>query len=72
MRMKLYYAVSKSGQGRVFTTLPVRNEHFGIFEGEHIGAVSTIFMIMEAEGLQVPSLTWKDDPVELSLELKFV
>jgi len=71
MVRKLWYAVSKGGQGRVFTSLPVRNEHFGIFEGESIGAVSTVFMLFESEGLEVPDIKWKDDPVELELSIKF-
>lgn len=70
--MKLYYAVSKGGQGRVFTSLPSRDEHFGLWTGESIGAISTTFMLFEAEGLiEVPDLKWSDDPVELELSLTF-
>lgn len=71
MTWKLYYAVSGSGQGRVFTTLPERDEHFKVWLGESIGAISTIFLLSESEGMKVPDITWKDDPVELELSIKF-
>lgn len=68
--MKLWYAVSKKGQGRIYTSLPVRNEHWGIWEADSVGAVSTVFMLMEAEGMEVPDLKWKDEPVEMTLTIK--
>lgn len=70
--MKLYYAVSKNGRGRIFTSLPVRNVHFGIFEGEQIGFATTLFMYFTSEGFPIPDISWKDDPVELELSLKLV
>ena len=69
--MELWYAVSKSGQGRIFTSRPERNEHFGIWTGEHIGFVSSLFMWFEAEGLVPPELRWGDDPVKMTLTLGF-
>lgn len=69
MKRSIWYAVSKSGQGRVFTTLPVRNPHWGIWEGESVGCISTLFMIFEADGLELPNLTFKDEPVELELSI---
>lgn len=71
MTRKLWYAVNAKGQGRLFTTLPERNESFKIWVGESIGVISSVFMIFESEGLEVPDLKWKDDPVELELSLKF-
>lgn len=71
MTKKIWYAVSKTGQGRVFTTCPVRNEHFGIWEAESIGCISTLFMLFESDGLQVPNLKWDDDPVALELTMAF-
>lgn len=68
--MKLWYAMSKKGQGRVFTSLPVRSEPFGCWVGDSVGAVSTVFMLMEAEGMAVPDLKWKDEPVEMTLTIK--
>lgn len=71
MTMTLWYAVSKSGQGRVFTSLPERSEPFSCWVGESVGAISTVFMIAEADGLQVPDIKWKDEPVELELSINF-
>ena len=67
--MAIWYAVSKGGQGRVFVTKPERNEHFGIWLGESVGFVSSLFMYMEAEGLELPDLKWKDEPVRLKLSI---
>ena len=69
--MKVWYAVSKTGQGRVFTSRPERNEHWGIWEGESMGFVTFLFMHMEAEGLEIPSLKWSDDPVQLMISLEY-
>lgn len=69
MKRKIWYAVSKYGQGRVFTTLPVRNQHWGLWEGESVGCISTLFMIFEADGLELPNMTFKDEPVELELSI---
>lgn len=71
MTKTLYYAVSKGGQGRIFTSLPIRSEHWGMWLGEGIGAISTVFMIFESEGLEVPDITWKDEPVEVELSINF-
>lgn len=72
MTIDLYYAVSKQGQGRIFTSLPIRSNSFKCWIGNSDGAISSVFMLMESEGLEVPNLTWKDEPVKLTLELKFV
>lgn len=69
MKKKIWYAVSKKGQGRVFTTKPERNEHWGLWEGESVGCISTTFMIFEADGLELPAISWKDDAVELELSI---
>ena len=65
MRKKIWYAVSKKGQGRVFTTCPVRNEHWGVWEAESVGCISMLFMMFEADGLELPDLKWQDDPVAM-------
>lgn len=72
MKKKLWYAVSKTGQGRIFTTCPVRNENFGIWLGEHIGCISSTFMLFESDGLHIPERKWKDDPVEFDLSINIV
>ena len=70
-KMEIWYAVSKSGQGRVFTSKPERNEHFGIWTGEHIGFVSSLFMWFEAEGLTLPEIGWGDEPIRMVLSLGY-
>lgn len=67
----IWYAVSKTGQGRVFTTKPERNDHFGIWVGEHVGFVSSLFMWAESEGLRLPDLKWNDDPVPMTVTIGF-
>jgi len=71
MKKKLWYAVSGSGQGRIFTAKPERDEHFKIWLGESVGCISTTFMIFESEGMAVPNLKWTDDPVGLTLSIEF-
>ena len=67
--MSVWYAVSKTGQGGVFTTRPERHEHFGIWVGERIGFVSSLVMYMEAEGFELPRIKWTDDPVPMTVSL---
>ena len=69
--MKIWYAVSSRGQGNVFTSYPVRNSHFNIWTGHIEGCVSSLVCLMAAEGdIELPVITWKDDPVELELTIK--
>lgn len=70
MKKRVFYAVSKSGQGRIFTTLPERDEHWGMWLGESVGCISTLFMLFLSDGLQLPTITWEDEPVELELSIK--
>lgn len=69
MKKTVYLAANKSGQVRVFTTKPERDEHFGIFVGESIGCISTLFMIFEADGMQVPDLKFSDEPRKYSISI---
>jgi len=69
MTKTLYYAVSGSGQGCVFTGLPERNEHFRVWCGEQLACFSSLVMQMESEGFELPVLTWKDEPVAIELGL---
>lgn len=71
MDIPIWYAVSKRGQGRVFTTCPIRNEHFGVWEGESVGCITMTFMMMESDGFEVPDLKFNDDPVKLKLSLEY-
>lgn len=68
--MKIYYAVNGKGQGRIFTSKPVRNEHWTLWEAESVGCISMTAMLLESNGeLTLPTLTWKDDPIELELSI---
>ena len=70
---KIWYAVSGTGQGRIYTSCPVRNEHWKLWEAESVGCVSMVVMLLESEGvLSLPNLTWDDEPVELELSIKAV
>lgn len=67
----LYYAVSRRGQGVVFTDMPERVEKLGIWSGTIEGIYNSVVSDMEAEGYaELPLLSWKDEPVELKLSLE--
>ena len=70
-QMKIYYAVSGRGQGRIFTSLPERDEHFKVWLGESVGCISMTAMLLESEGLlELPDgMSWKDDPIEMELSI---
>lgn len=71
--MRIWYAVNGKGQGRIFTSLPSRDEHFKIWCAESVGCISMTAMLLESDGtLSLPELTWKDDPVELELSIVLV
>ena len=72
MKKELWYAVNKDGRGNIFTSLPVRNEHFGIWEGSMESCFAGVVAVLEAEGLKLPNITSKDNPVKLSLSLEIV
>ena len=66
----LYYAVSRRGQGVVFTDMPVRVEKLGIWSGTVEGIYNSVVADMEADGyVQLPDLKWSDEPVELKLTI---
>lgn len=69
MVKKVWYAVSGKGQGRIFTTYPVRDDHFKVWLAESVGCISMTVMLFEADGMELPNLTWKDDPVELEISI---
>ena len=72
MKKEVYYAVSKKGQGRVFTTFPERDSHWGIWLGESIGCISTLFMLFEADGLEVPNINFNDEPRKYTITIEEV
>ena len=66
----LYYAVSRRGQGVVFSDKPERVEKIGIWSGTIEGIYNSVVADMEAEGfLELPNLSYKDEPVELKLTI---
>jgi hypothetical protein len=67
----LYYAVGGSGQGCIFVTFPERDEHRKVWCGEIVGMYCSLVWQFEAEGLlELPVMSWKDEPVKLELNLK--
>lgn len=68
--MKIWYAVNGRGQGRVYTSLPERDDHFKVWLAESVGCISMTVMMLESNGeLMLPDLKWDDDPVELELSI---
>ena len=63
MTIEIYYAVSKQGQGRIFTSMPVRLEDFGLWDGESNGRVSMFVLEMIDRGFELPCISWNDEPV---------
>ena len=72
MTKEVYIAANKSGQIRVFTTYPERNDSCGIFVGENIGCISTLFMLFEADGMALPNLKFNDEPRKFRITIEEV
>lgn len=72
MTKEVYYAVSKKGQGRVFTTIPERDLHWGLWLGENIGCISTLFMLFEADGMALPDIKFNDEPRKFRITIEEV
>lgn len=68
-RMTLYYAVSASGQGRIFAELPIRDTDRNVWVGNSDGFFVMVVARMEALGFVLPKISWEDEPVELTLSL---
>lgn len=68
-KKKIWLACSKKGQIRVFTTCPVRDDHWGMWLGESVGCISTLFMLFESDGMEIPPLTWKDEPYAMEISI---
>lgn len=68
---ELYYAVSRRGRGGVFTSLPVRNEHFGLWEGKMETCYSSVISDMEADGLALPDISFSDEPVRMTITVSY-
>ena len=68
-KKKIWLACSKKGQVRVFTACPVRDDHWGMWLGESVGCISTLFMLFESDGMEIPPLTWKDEPYAMEISI---
>ena len=71
MTIEIWYAVSKRGQGHIYTTKPLINEHFGVYEGEQNSCVTMFVLMMEADGFELPVLKFGDDPVKLKITMSY-
>lgn len=67
----LYYAVSASGQGRIFTEMPSRDPQLETWVGDSDGFLVLVVARMEALGFVLPKISWGDSPVELKLTLDY-
>lgn len=68
----LFYAVSKRGQGTIFSEKPERDEHFGCWRGRIEGCYNSLICDMVAdEYLELPVIGFSDDPVELRLNISY-
>ena len=67
----IYYAVSRKGQGRIFTERPIRDVKLGVWVGESAGYISMTVILMQTSGFKLPELTWEDAPVRLELSLNY-
>ena len=71
MVKQLWYAVSRKGQGRVFTGCPKRDERLGVWVGDSAGCISLTVMVFEGDGFVLPRITWDDEPMEMKLKLEY-
>jgi len=67
----IFYAVSRKGQGRIFTECPTRDDKLGVWVGESAGYISMTVILMQSYGFQLPKVTWEDSPVQLELSLNY-
>lgn len=71
-KKKIWLVCTKKGQIRVYTSYPVRDEKWGVFLGESIGCISTLFMLFEADGMEIPPLKWEDEPYPMEISISAV
>lgn len=64
----LYYAVNKSGQGKVFTSFPERDGHRNIWVGDILVSVLCFVDTLETVyGFSLPDISWDDEPVMMKI-----
>ena len=69
MTIEIYYAVNRSGQGRVFTSVPVKNDAIGVYSGDSAGNLTMFVMMMVSRGFKLPAITYDDEPVKLKISI---
>lgn len=73
MSVRFWYCVNGSGQGKVFVTQPVRNEHRRIWVGGICLPVLRFVDWLETDcGLILPDITWDDEPVPIDINIENV
>ena len=71
-QLKFWYAVNGTGQGVVFISKPIRNEHRRIWVGDISICVTRFIDWLETEsmiGFVLPNISWNDDCVEININV---
>ena len=69
--MNFWYAVSKSGRGRLYVDCPIRNEKFGVWEGRQLMYIIETLWLFQSDGFLLPDLTWSDEPKKIVLSFEY-
>ena len=70
--LEIFYAVNKSGQAKVFTTYPARDEHRNIWIGDiNVAVISFVDCIETVYGFKLPEISWKDEPVTITIRIGY-
>ena len=68
----LFFAVNRSGQGLVFSTIPVRDERRKVWVGDiNAAAMSFIGCLETVYGFSLPDISWKDEPVTITIRIGY-
>ena len=70
-RLVYYYAVDSFGQGRIYNGKPVRDDSLGLWKGDWNGNMQMVMMRLHKEGVHLPTVTWRDEPVELKMSFTY-
>lgn len=68
----LFYAVNKSGQGKVFTSFPERDGHRNIWVGDmNVAVLCFVDCLETAYGFDLPDISWNDEPVRIKIKFGY-
>ena len=67
----VWYAVNRSGQGKVFAAPPKRDPVLNIWVGKTDVSVTMFFLSMSSQSFFLPNITYDDDPVPIKLTIAF-